>query len=489
MLFCIHRASYTISTAYPDFQKTIENFLNRKSVNALTLARFDRLWMRNILRNFKILLQARPVKQLFESASGKMALVCGAGPSLFYDMDCIRALRKKLILIAVDTALKPLVKHGIDPDIVLCVDPQALSRHYLEGYEGKAIFVVDPASSYLSLNLLNPKRIFYFWSPFGLAKLFFEFLGIEPGKIAFGGSVSTNAYDLAICMGCNPILLAGHDLAFTEGLAHVRGAALEELILHKQDRLFRNELHNYRQLKALPLRYIEADLGEKLKQLPTNDKLIIFHQWFSRRLQNDLEEGWQIAKLSARGARLAKIQAKGKQPEYQDLKDFSFYPPADLEQFKKLGSHALANIYKDFALQLRSLAQDFAAYAIKVKKGVKLAQKMCELAKQAQSKDYLKVLAEMEKIDKELMQAQRVSTLASHILQGLIFQIKSRGEVSQKDLKKYHKKEIKNIELETAKASLELYTGLSEASGIYQKCLLRSAKFFLSKEMQENGAE
>ena len=84
VLFCIHRASYTISTAYPDFQKTIENFLNRKSVNALTLARFDRLWMRNILRNFKILLQARPVKQLFESASGKWLLF--AGQDLVFSM-------------------------------------------------------------------------------------------------------------------------------------------------------------------------------------------------------------------------------------------------------------------------------------------------------------------------------------------------------------------------------------------------------------------
>ena len=481
VLFCGHRASYMISDLYSDFQRTVENFLNRKSVNALTLARFDRLWMRNILANFDILLQAMPVKQLFEqnnsqnNSHGKMALVCGAGPSLLYDMDRIQALRKKLILIAVDTALKPLVKHGIDPDIVLCVDPQALSRHYLRGYEGRAVFVVDPATSYLSLRQLKPENVFYFWSPFALAELLFEFLDLDPGKLAFGGSVSTNAYDLAFCMGCNPILLTGHDLAFTEGLAHVRGAALEELILHKQDRLFSNELHNHRQLKALPLRYLEADSAEKLRQLATNDKLIIFHQWFSRRLQSDLEKGKQIAKLSARGTRLGQLSAWTNIAEDQNLRDISFCLPSHPIRSEKSNSCALGSLYKNFALELKSLSQDFAVYTVKVKKGLELAQKIYELTRQTQTKDYLRILPEMEKIDKEIMQAQRVSALASHILQGLISQIKSKWESP------HH--EVQSSEQDLAKASIDLYSGLLEASEIYQKGLGRSAKFFLSRDI------
>ena len=477
VIFCIHRASYLLSTLYLDFQRVIENFLNRKSVNALTLARFDRLWMRNILMNFRRLIEARPVSQLFETKDSpyrnKAALVCGAGPSLSYDMERIKSLRKKFILIAVDTALKALSQKGIDPDIVLCVDPQALSRHYIEGYEGKAIFVVDPASSYLSLTLLPPEKIFYFWSPFVLADLLFQFLEIEPGKLAFGGSVSTNAYDLAFRMGCDPIFLAGHDLAFTENLAHVRGAALEEALLYKWNRLFGAELHNYRQLRALPTRYLEADKGERTSHLSTNDKLVIFHQWFERRLQSDLKAGKKAYKFSPRGLRLGKVGLYKEGTSLSEFADLSFSPPPpEPKKPQKKESLSSVDLYKGFASKLKDLAEDFFAYSLKLEEGLSLAKKMRALIKGKERSAYLKLLPEMEKIDKEVMKAKKSSTLASHILQGLILQMKSKSGSIEKG---------ETSEEELAQSSVELYTGLLEASATYQRALQRNAKFFEKK--------
>ena len=61
IVICGHRASYSLQTDYHNFHKGIENFLKRKRINTFTLSRFDRLWMRNILNNFNILINARPV--------------------------------------------------------------------------------------------------------------------------------------------------------------------------------------------------------------------------------------------------------------------------------------------------------------------------------------------------------------------------------------------------------------------------------------------
>ena len=487
IVICGHRASYSLQTDYHNFHKGIENFLKRKRINTFTLSRFDRLWMRNILNNFNILINARPVKELFKSATGKIALICGAGPSLEADISKIKELRKNIVLIAVDTALIPLISNEIDPDIVLCVDPQSMSRHYTEGYNGKAHFVVDPASCYISLRhiaKLGSERIFYFWSPFVLSHLLFTFLNLEPGKVAFGGSVSTNAYDLAYQMGCNPILLSGHDLTFSNNLAHVRGAALEDLLRLKQNRLFRNELHNYRQLYALPLRYLKGDFDEDHKQLPTNDKLLIFYQWFNRRFQQDLAKGIKIFKLSAKGASFEGILNVNKEVKLKSV----FTEKSSRELFflssKKYRERFLTQSLKSsekkdylkkqrqkFVLSIYEVCQEFSDYILIVQRGLELAQKLYASAREPMKEDYIKTLVEMEKIDEKIKGAKKVSIMASEILQGLIHQVNK--SLSSKAVTMEEKK---YPELRLAKQSLELYSGFFEATITYQKWLKRAAK-------------
>jgi hypothetical protein len=77
--------------------------------------------------------------------------------------------------------------------------------------------------------------------------------------------VSTNAYDLARKMGCNPVFLVGQDLAFSDGQVHARGAALEERLSWKESRVNRREMHNYAQLTAITPLAVE-DLRGGLSQ-------------------------------------------------------------------------------------------------------------------------------------------------------------------------------------------------------------------------------
>ena len=468
IIFYIHRASYGSDEQYHSWQKQIEAFLNRKSVNQATLARFDRLWMRNLSANFVSLLEAQPVKRLFNRANKRQALVCSAGPSLLEDIPKIQAIRKKVVLLAVDTALKPLWKHGIDPDIVLTVDPQAISRHYLTGYTGKAVFVVDPTSSYLSLRALQGKAIFYFWSPFALSKVLFDFLGEDPGQIKFGGSVSTNAYDLALLLGCHSIYFSGLDLAFTEGLAHTRGAAIEELSLYSQDRLQGRELQNYRQLRALPQRHIEGMDG---RPLVTNDKLLIFHQWFSRRFQEDKQDKkWlRLCSLSSKGAKIPGLSERKWQDLNRKEQEFSL-DLSDLDLAKaKAGKPIDTQLAKDFAHQLRQLSQDFIRYTSKVKEGIKMSKKMqVEFRNNAYSQNFSRLKQQLAHLDKQIIKEQKLSDLTGNILQSLIFQI---TENAPKGIEKQETTSSDSLH----DTSL-LYEGLLEAAEIYQERLSKAAQ-------------
>ena len=78
-------------------------------------------------------------------------------------------------------------------------------------------------------------------------------------------------------MGASKSYFVGQDLAFTDGLAHSKGAILEERLNFKETRYFRRELHNYRQLSYLQKIPISGYAGE---QYITNEKMQIFRKWF-----------------------------------------------------------------------------------------------------------------------------------------------------------------------------------------------------------------
>ena len=461
IVFVSHRGSLGASDDYRRLHEICETYLNKKDVNLATMARFDRAWARNLIANFHALSQARPVSELFGKLPGGAALVCGAGPSLEHDLEAIRANRDRYTLIAVDTALAVLTGAGIDPDIVVSVDPQPVNRYYLEGYDGRTLWVIDPTTSYLSPRMLPADRLYYTASPFALAKWFFEFLDTAPGEIAFGGSVSTNAYDLALKLGCTTVFLAGMDLGFTGGLAHVRGAVLEERLNYRESRLFRRELHNYRQLSALPVRFLpDLDGG----QVQTNDKLIIFFRWFDNRIRLDQNEGVRVLNCSSAGSRFADLDrasladTAGDLPVAPSLLDLA---PAGSAPFRT------ADFYESIRARLAELRELQSVLG----RGNDLARSIFDAAVSGRrDKKYQKMLTEMDALDADVRGKIELSNFIGQSIQRVIFQItEDYGNLLEAaDRADQHR--------ETAKKSLLLYEGLLEACTDHAHWLDRAVK-------------
>lgn len=75
-----------------------------------------------LLENENFVLQDGDVASLFGSLAGKNVVVAGAGPTLSRHYEHLRLKRADYSLIAVDAALSPLLKAGIQPDLVVVVD-------------------------------------------------------------------------------------------------------------------------------------------------------------------------------------------------------------------------------------------------------------------------------------------------------------------------------------------------------------------------------
>jgi len=466
VIFAVHRGSFQADPVYPALRGRIESFLNRKAVNLATMARFDRLWARNLLRNFRSFVQARPLARLADSARDRTAIVLSAGPSLYADLEKLKSLgdpRERFVLIAVDTALGVLASADLRPHFAVSVDAQAVNRYYFElpaGFLEETYIVFDPTACYMSLRLAPAERVFYFASPFSLARVFLDCLDESAGELASGGSVSTNAYDLATRLGCRRILLAGQDLGFSGGLAHSPGAILEERLNFREERLFRRELHNYRQLSALPVRWLPAENGAFV---PANDKLVIFRQWLESRFARDAARGLEIRNLSRAGVRLEhapRLSDVELRRIWEETTPKSYAPPPEALRAPPLNAEALQR-------RVAELARSFLDFTETLKEGEDLADQLL-LAARKRSDRFAKLLREMEAMDERVLEQSELSRMAGGAMQRVIFRITENfagSSAAQAD-----------PALAAAEKTQALYAGLREAAELHARWFARSAR-------------
>jgi hypothetical protein len=180
------------------------------------------------LRNLAHIVHGANPASLRGQFDGVPAVVTGAGPSLNNNIDVLRRLGGRALVIATDTSWRPMAAAGIDPHIVVAVDPTEENGSHLvdvpsrrrpwliaEGsVDPRAFDAMDGRVAAFRVGLHHP------W-PWLMER------GIERPFVRVWGSVLTAAYDLAIAFGCNPIVFAGADLAYTNYQPYCRGTTFE----------------------------------------------------------------------------------------------------------------------------------------------------------------------------------------------------------------------------------------------------------------------
>ncbi len=278
--FLTHRGSFQIDPEYySNIKRIAMSYLSTKEVNIATLSKFEKTWSANIARNISAF-KSFPGANIFYDRFGNIpAIVAAAGPSLIHSIEFIRSNQKKAIIVAVDTTYNILKRNGIEPHFCITVDPQIVNARYFEGdSRGKTILIADP-TVHPSIFRLFKGNIALTGMAFQMMKWIEDITG-ENGELAYGGSVSTNAYDFAKRLGASPVVLIGQDLAFTDNLAHASGSYLDEEIRLKINRFYNANMFNRYQLNALPKIFVDSIRGEKIA---TNQKMMIFLSWFEKR--------------------------------------------------------------------------------------------------------------------------------------------------------------------------------------------------------------
>ena len=191
--------------------------------------------LRNLLMNLDHYAGCAGIADLGSVCLGMPAVVVSAGPSLERNIDVLAqpGVRDKVVIIAVQTVLKTLLTRGIRPHFVCALDHHEISTRFYEGLTADDVegitLMVEPKANPAILDAW-PGAIRSLGNDLLDLVLDYSDLATTPkGEFAPGATVAHLCYYLARHLGCDPVLLCGQDLAFTDGQYYADGAAIHDV--------------------------------------------------------------------------------------------------------------------------------------------------------------------------------------------------------------------------------------------------------------------
>ena len=186
--------------------------------NAEARTRFAGRYLANTLINVPTICSESDAARLSGLFKGRPAIVVAAGPSLDRNLTLLERHRDRVVLIAVDTAVRPLLSAGLEPDLIVSVDPSRANARHLIGLPAL------PRSWFVAEGSIDPRvfgrfegRTFVYRVSDHHPWPWLASHGCARGHLHAWGSVLTTAFDWhgASEAGCDPIVFAAADLAYT----------------------------------------------------------------------------------------------------------------------------------------------------------------------------------------------------------------------------------------------------------------------------------
>lgn len=196
------------------------------------------------------------------------AIVVAAGPSLAKNIGQLKEAKNRALILAVDTALKPLLKAGIVPDLYFTTD----SRKPIELFDDERIADIPLCTKpRAQAEIINRQRNRIFYTMYrgmdyldGLLEKY-QKCAVE---LFSGGTVAQTAFSFAVDARMNPIILVGQDLAFSDEKTHIDGTFRDNMNVTKKD-----------EEDSI---WTEDVYGKPVRTL---ENLLVYKEWYEERIR------------------------------------------------------------------------------------------------------------------------------------------------------------------------------------------------------------
>jgi hypothetical protein len=250
-----------------ELKKTFRTQLRDRAANLLTHFQNGRMYFENVVRNFRYQGDA-DAGRLFGKFKGKPMVIVSAGPSLDRNIRELQGVESRCFLLAVDTALRPLLEMGIVPHAVIIADPQELNAKHIVGVMPKETFLIAEQGVHFTA-LEGASRRFLFGLGLFPDPLFAKF-GFPRTPLNVWGSVATAALDLACKVEAGTVIFTGQDFAFSWNRKYANHTIFGDSPLESTDSsgwagVFETDIWNH--------------------ATPTTENLVAYRDFFVRRMK------------------------------------------------------------------------------------------------------------------------------------------------------------------------------------------------------------
>lgn len=358
-----------IGEAWDRFGATVTRFVKAIRTTITTTLVQGETTLRNALMNADRYVSEAGIADLAQAAAGKPAIVVSAGPSLARNVDLLArpGVRDRVVIIAVQTVLKTLLARGIRPHYVVALDYHQISTRFYEGLTARDVqgveLVVEPKANAAILEAF-PGSI-RCAADARLDAVLGSNLSRSMGAIEPGATVAHLAYLLGRHLGCDPVILIGQDLGFTDGQYYASGAAIHEV--------WAGELNEFRSLEMFEWERIarQRHLLTKVQDhvgrgIYTDEQMHSYLVQFEQLFARDRERGLRTVDATEGGVRKRGTDVM---PLAESLERFAGGPAVQLPRAERV---------------VQGLAGAKGAEAWRAERAKALRQRLEEVRRQAQ---------------------------------------------------------------------------------------------------------
>ena len=237
--FQAHAASY-----FDTVKKIIKRNQRKNEINAATLKKFGKRWCRNSLENLNQIADCGAISGILKIIEDKSDygnslpfFIAGAGPTLEHVAPHLKEIKKRCIIITVETSLHVLLREGVQPDFIILTDPQFWAYRHISALHSPKSVLVTEISAYPSVFRFDCGKILLCSSQFPVGQYFENHFNLRQGDLGAGGSVSSSAWNFANFCGAEKVFIAGLDFAFPGNQTHIIGSSAEQTYHTVSDRI------------------------------------------------------------------------------------------------------------------------------------------------------------------------------------------------------------------------------------------------------------
>lgn len=230
----------------------------------------NKFWIQNFIANIPVLPSSQPLDELADRYQGKPAVIVSSGPSLDAAIPQLKALANRAVIIAVGRSLRPLMQAGIQPDFAVFLDYEGPAAHLRDLPESTAdiSFILGPFAERCAFEVPAKHRFLasLFKYP-NLTTWLDDTLGRKTHPVDVEGTVSYMGMQAAYLMGCNPIILAGQDLALQADSHYAAGSGTTQTEIDAEGHLIMRDSESFSGTR-LKLVDVQGQNGDMLKTTP-----------------------------------------------------------------------------------------------------------------------------------------------------------------------------------------------------------------------------